>query len=130
MKDLSRFISSQISHNGHRKYFCDRCLCYLSSAERLHRHEEECANTECCKIIRSNKTDKQRFIRFKNAENKQISPQTVDCDMEALLGPRRDDQEKRILNNHQAAGIGYYAKFNYNIAPSRYKSFRQKDASK
>ena len=119
----------RFSHNGHQKYFCDRCLCYLPSAERLHRYEEECTNTKCCKIILPKKTDEQRFIRFKNFKNKVFLPLAVYCDMEALLRPRCDDQEERVLNNHQAVSIRYYAKFNYNIAPSGYERYRQKDAS-
>ena len=56
-------------------------------------------------------------------------PLVVNSDIEALLLPRRKDQAERVLNNHQAVSIGYYAKFDYYLAEPTYVCYHQKNAS-
>ena len=56
-------------------------------------------------------------------------PLIVYNNIEALLLPRREDQAEGVFNNNQAVSIGYYAKFDFNLAESRYVCYRQKNAS-
>lgn len=42
IKDMSRLLSSQISNNGHRIYFCDRCLNHFVSTHSLTAHKINC----------------------------------------------------------------------------------------
>ena len=102
----------------------------MDDKECFAKHEEDCANKKSCRIILPNPTkEDDRFIEFKNFKNKEYVGLVIYADTEAILKPRREDQDERVLNNHQAVSIGYYAKFHYNIAPSRYAYYGQKNVN-
>ncbi|KYN17056.1 hypothetical protein ALC57_10677, partial [Trachymyrmex cornetzi] len=42
IKDLSRLVSMQLTGKKNKKYFCDRCLHYFGSSEKLQTHEVDC----------------------------------------------------------------------------------------
>ncbi|XP_025072882.1 uncharacterized protein LOC112552214 [Pogonomyrmex barbatus] len=69
IKDLSRFVSSQLNKYGHKKYFCGRCLHYFSSSERLQSHATDCEKMNDCAIRLPSEDDK--WLEFKNHTNKE-----------------------------------------------------------
>ncbi|XP_018364701.1 PREDICTED: uncharacterized protein LOC108762267 [Trachymyrmex cornetzi] len=42
IKNLSRLVSSQLTRKEHKKYFCDRCLHYFDSSQKLQTHKVDC----------------------------------------------------------------------------------------
>ncbi|XP_070526022.1 uncharacterized protein [Cardiocondyla obscurior] len=58
IKNLSRLISSQLSKTKHKKYFCDRCLHYFGTNERLKTHSVDCGKINNCAIILPSEDDK------------------------------------------------------------------------
>jgi hypothetical protein len=58
IKDLSRLLSQQLSKNHAKKYFCDRCLHYFSSTERLSNHYIDCKEINECKVRLPNEDQK------------------------------------------------------------------------
>ncbi|XP_025075853.1 uncharacterized protein LOC112553092 [Pogonomyrmex barbatus] len=58
IKDLSRLVSSQINKKKCKKYFCDRCLHYFSSSERLQSHTTDCEKMNDCAIRLPSEDDK------------------------------------------------------------------------
>ncbi|KYN09254.1 hypothetical protein ALC57_18634 [Trachymyrmex cornetzi] len=58
IKNLSRLVSSQLSKVKNKKFFCDRCLHYFGSRERLQLHTIDCGKINNCAI---------RLARFRRA---------------------------------------------------------------
>ncbi|XP_051173457.1 uncharacterized protein LOC127289520 [Leptopilina boulardi] len=50
IKNLSRLVSKQLTNHKCKKYICDRCLHYFSSAERLNVHDENCKRMNVCSV--------------------------------------------------------------------------------
>ncbi|XP_025073192.1 uncharacterized protein LOC112552354 [Pogonomyrmex barbatus] len=69
IKNLSRLVSSQLSKKEHKKYFCDRCLHYSNSSEKLESHTVDCERMNDCAIRLPNEDDK--WLDFKNYFNKE-----------------------------------------------------------
>ncbi|XP_025072959.1 LOW QUALITY PROTEIN: uncharacterized protein LOC112552260, partial [Pogonomyrmex barbatus] len=91
IKDLSRLVSSQLSKKEHKKYFCDRCLHYFSSSERLQPHTTDCEKMNDCAIRLPSEDDK--WLEFKNHTNKERLPFIVYADLECVL--RRTEPAER-----------------------------------
>ncbi|KAJ8971980.1 hypothetical protein NQ317_010076 [Molorchus minor] len=123
IKNLSRLLSSQLSKDTYKKLFCDRCLNYFSSQDKLNEHTEYCEKLNDCKRTMFNL--KISFIRKK-------VPFIMYADFESLLEPLNDveisDSELATKTSryqkHNAYGAGYYFKCNYNNSWSSYNSNR------
>ncbi|KYN10211.1 hypothetical protein ALC57_17664 [Trachymyrmex cornetzi] len=50
IKNLSRLVSSKLSRQKNKKFFCDRCLHYFSSNEKLQSHATDCGKMNNCAI--------------------------------------------------------------------------------
>lgn len=50
IRNLSRFVRSQITKNNCRTWLCDRCLCYFIYENSLLKHKTFCTNLNNCKI--------------------------------------------------------------------------------
>lgn len=85
IKNLSRLVGSQMSSKGHKKIFCDRCLNYFSSADRLKKHEPICTNLNKCAIEMPSEDDGSNFVKFENYERGMKVPYIVYLDLEVIL---------------------------------------------
>ncbi|KYN09175.1 hypothetical protein ALC57_18714 [Trachymyrmex cornetzi] len=72
IKNLSRLVSSQLSKKEHKKFFCDRCLHYFGSRERLQSHTINCEKINDCAIRLPSEDD--RWLEFNNHRNKECNP--------------------------------------------------------
>ncbi|XP_077255205.1 uncharacterized protein LOC143893553 [Temnothorax americanus] len=64
IKNLSRLVSSQINRHRGRKYFCDRCLHYFYTSEKLEAHTVDCREMNDCAIKLPSDDDK--WLALKN----------------------------------------------------------------
>ncbi|XP_071653079.1 uncharacterized protein [Temnothorax longispinosus] len=90
IKNLSRLVSSQINRHHGRKYFCDRCLHYFSSNEKLTAHTVDCQEMNDCAIKLPSDNDK--WLAFKNHNRKERVPFVVYADLECTLEKMEADR--------------------------------------
>ncbi|XP_024879364.1 uncharacterized protein LOC112459485 [Temnothorax curvispinosus] len=64
IKNLSRLVSSQINRHHGWKYFCDRCLHYFYTSEKLEAHTVDSREMNDCAIKLPSDNDK--WLAFKN----------------------------------------------------------------
>ncbi|XP_018355589.1 PREDICTED: uncharacterized protein LOC108756344 [Trachymyrmex septentrionalis] len=69
IKNLSRLVRSQITGNNNKKYFCDRCLHYFDTNEKLQSHTMDCQKINDCAIRLPSADD--RWLEFGNHCNKE-----------------------------------------------------------
>ncbi|XP_074041973.1 uncharacterized protein [Leptinotarsa decemlineata] len=122
IKNLSRLLSKQLSKEHGQKYFCDRCLHYFRSQEKLEKHTEYCQriNETAIKMPEEGKN----IIKFKNHKNKERAPFVVYADLESVLKPT-DDPKKH--QHHIPAAVGNYLKCSYDDTLSFYRAYRGED---
>ncbi|CAH0562755.1 unnamed protein product [Brassicogethes aeneus] len=122
IKSMSRLFSSQLSKHNGCKFFCDRCLHYFISQEKLDKHTDECRkiNETAIKMPEPGKN----ILKFKNFKNKEKAPFIVYADLESVL-ERTDNPNKP--QHHVPAAIGYYMKCSYDNSLSFYKGYRGQD---
>ncbi|XP_024885903.1 uncharacterized protein LOC112463640, partial [Temnothorax curvispinosus] len=127
IKNLSRLVSSQISKKEHRKYFCDRCLHYFSSNEKLAAHTVDCQEMNDCAIKLPSDNDK--WLAFKNHNRKERVPFVVYADLECTLEKMEADPEtsRYTYQHHRVFSIGYYVRCSYDESSSMYRFRRDKD---
>ena len=84
IKSLSRLLNEQLEIDGHKKYFCRRCLNYSGrTIESLKRHQNLCFNNESCypimpKVIKlADGTEIKPTISFKNIQNMLRHPYVI-----------------------------------------------------
>ncbi|XP_072389458.1 uncharacterized protein [Diabrotica undecimpunctata] len=152
-KSLSRLLANQLSKEKKTKYFCNACLHYFRSQEKLNIHKACCkgrldlicdrclqsfssavqleAHTEDC--IRINDTaikmpeNSNKMLRFKNYRNKIKAPYAVYADLESVL---EHSAEKTAYQKHIPAAVDYFFKCSYDDSLSTYSSYRGKDCMK
>ncbi|XP_044741961.1 uncharacterized protein LOC123302932 [Chrysoperla carnea] len=122
IKNLSRLVSSQLNKDSHKKYFCERCLHYFYSEEKLNAHYEICKQVNDC-VIRMPKTG-ENILKFKNFKNKQKTPFIIYSDIESVLEPINSHNK---YQKHIPAVVGYYFKCAYDDSLSNYRSYRGMD---
>ncbi|XP_071629350.1 uncharacterized protein [Temnothorax longispinosus] len=91
IKDLSRLVSSQLSKKKNKKYFCDRCLHYFSSSDKLQSHTVECRKVNKCAIRLPSENNK--WLSFKNHSRKERLPFMVYADLECVLQKTQPETE-------------------------------------
>ncbi|KYM94338.1 hypothetical protein ALC62_15040 [Cyphomyrmex costatus] len=128
IKHLSRLVSAQINKYGHKKYFCDRCLHYFSSNEKLERHSEDCQKLNTC-AIRLPSTD-DKWLEFRKYCRKERAPFVVYADLECVLKKTEDAAaagSSYAYQRHEAFSIAYYVHCSYDSALSEYRCRRGND---
>ncbi|XP_024875377.1 uncharacterized protein LOC112456847, partial [Temnothorax curvispinosus] len=113
IKNLSRLVSSQINRHHGQKYFCDRCLHYFSSNEKLAAHTVDCQEMNDCAIKLPSDNDK--WLAFKNHNRKEQVPFVVYADLECTLEKMEADPEtsRYTYQHHCVFSIGYYVRCSY-----------------
>ncbi|KYN30380.1 hypothetical protein ALC56_15307 [Trachymyrmex septentrionalis] len=125
IKNLSRLVSSQLSKKKNKKYFCDRCLHYFGTNEKLQSHTMDCQKINDCAIRLPSEDEK--WLEFGN--NKERAPFVVYADMECVLRktePDREDASSYAYQRHEVFSIGYM-RCSYDDALSSYQFRRDKD---
>ncbi|XP_023311415.1 uncharacterized protein LOC111692008 [Anoplophora glabripennis] len=122
IKDLSRLLSSQLSEHHAKKYFCDRCLHYFYTQEKLDIHYIDCKNQNDCRVRLP--PEDQKDLKFKNYKNKEKVPFTIYADLESVL---IEEDSGNKYQRHVPAAIGYYVKCSYDPSLSFYRSYRGED---
>ncbi|XP_018406268.1 PREDICTED: uncharacterized protein LOC108782483 [Cyphomyrmex costatus] len=128
IKHLSRLVESQINKKKNRKYFCDRCLHYFSSNEKLERHSEDCQKLYTC-AIRLPSTD-DKWLEFRKYCRKERAPFVVYADLECVLKKTEDAAaagSSYAYQRHEAFSIAYYVHCSYDSALSEYRCRRGND---
>ena len=60
IKNFSKLVRAQVTKNGHKVYFCKRCLGHFSTLERLNNHLPNCkGNPEDIKALNAKLKSKQ-----------------------------------------------------------------------
>lgn len=137
IKDMSRLISSQINKEGHKKFFCDGCLMYFTSENKLNSHQQRDCNHIKTKIpttdLKENKFGKsvpENILQFQNFEKQIKVPFVVYADFECYL--KEIDHE--IPNNmsssftvntckHVPYAFSYFIKCSYDNSLSKLEHY-------
>ncbi|XP_071576328.1 uncharacterized protein [Temnothorax nylanderi] len=127
IKNLSRLVSSQLSTHRGRKYFCDRCLHYFYTSEKLEAHTVDCQKINNCAIRLPSEDDK--WLNFKNHSRKERLPYVVYADLECTLEKTEADPTTPTFRfqHHRVCSIGYYVRCSYDDSLSAYRFRRDKD---
>ncbi|XP_043264078.1 uncharacterized protein LOC122404213 [Colletes gigas] len=131
IKNLSRLVSTQLSKHNSRKYFCDRCMHYFGSAEKLDTHTIDCREINNCAILLPSQDSK--WLSFDNRGRKERLPFVIYADLECVLQKTVDtqkDAENRKLcmyQKHEVHSIGYYIHCSYDASLSTYRCHRDAD---
>ncbi|XP_011687463.1 PREDICTED: uncharacterized protein LOC105449778 [Wasmannia auropunctata] len=123
IKNLSRLVSSQLSKKQHKKFFCDRCLHYFSSQERLDAHTVDCNELNEC-AVELPKED-AKWLTFGKHGNKERVPFVVYADLECVL--EKMDPNLPESQHHKVHSIACYIHCSFNDALSGYRCRRDKD---
>ncbi|XP_025073985.1 uncharacterized protein LOC112552597 [Pogonomyrmex barbatus] len=121
IKDLSRLVSSQINKKEHKKYFCDRCLHYFSSSEKLQSNTTDCEKKQCAIRLPS---EDDKWLEFKNHTNKERLPFVIYTDLECVLWrtePAEKEDASYTYQQHEIFSIGYYVRSLYDDVLSVYR---------
>lgn len=127
IKNLSSFVSKQMSKNGHKLQICDRCLIHFTSYEKLEKHKNVCDDKNDCAIempcVGSN------FEEFSNHKNELKIPFIVYADTEAILkSPETpvfsENCSTQAHQQHEVHSIAYYFKCGNDYSKSYYASKR------
>ncbi|KYM98518.1 hypothetical protein ALC62_10767, partial [Cyphomyrmex costatus] len=128
IKHLSRLVRSQVTKKKNKIYFCDRCLHYFSSNEKLERHSEDYQKLNEC-AIRLPSTD-NKWLEFKKHCRKERAPFIVYADLECVLRKTEDASPSAAsyaYQRHEAFSIAYYVHCSYDGALSEYRCRRGND---
>ncbi|XP_011689949.1 PREDICTED: uncharacterized protein LOC105451278 [Wasmannia auropunctata] len=152
IKNLSRLISTQLSKRKAKKYVCDRCLHYFYSQRKLANHIIDCeSRNECAVVLPS---DKDKWLFFRNHQNKERLPFVVYADLECILEKKDNEEERemdidregeeeeeddndeerrddiprrRAYQHHRAFSVGYYVCGAYNYTSTyKYRNHQNK----
>lgn len=139
--DLSRLTSSQISQNQYKKFFCDACLNYFSTKEKLDRHSK----LDCIKVVtelpteevvtnRWGKQQKKNCLTFVEHEKKIECPFIIYCDLETYLEkietsetPDMTKSFTRSTQKHIPYSIAFYRKCSFDDSLSTFEIYRDKN---
>ncbi|XP_018402799.1 PREDICTED: uncharacterized protein LOC108779790 [Cyphomyrmex costatus] len=127
IKNLSRLVRSQVTKNKNKIFFCDRCLHYYSSNEKLESHAVDCQKLNKC-AIRLPCEDK-KWLEFCNHSMKERAPYIVYADLECVLRKMEDTaaSSSYAYQRHEVFSIAYYVHCSYDDTLSTYRSRRDND---
>ena len=124
INSMSRLLSSQISKNKNKKFFCLRCLNPFSTQELVYKHEEYCRDNE---TVRVKMPKEGSFLSFAHHSRKMRHPFVIYADFESIIKPidttQPNDKESYTnkLQMHKPSSFCYYVKsaFDKSVYPTR-----------
>ncbi|XP_053990032.1 uncharacterized protein LOC128882456 [Hylaeus volcanicus] len=124
IKNLSHLVSSLLNKNNHQKYFCDRCLHYFSSSEKLDAHTVDCEKMNDCAIVLPD--DDSKWLTFNNYIRNERLPFVVYANFECILEKTDTDREapRYTYQHHKVFSIAYYVQCTYDSSLSVYQCRR------
>ena len=119
IKNMSRLLTSQISKNIIKRFYCLRCLNSFYTAESLEKHEMYCSNHDAVKVELPNKEN--NTLSFRSYSKSIKIPFVIYADFEAFT-QKLDDDKPRDNNSsytaqyekHSPSGFCYYIKCSLN----------------
>ena len=102
VKNFSRLVSSQVSRNGHERFFCKRCLNSFPSVESLTKHKVICGEFETAKIEVTGGT-----CSFRNFQKMMHVPVVGYADFESVLKPISGKKGKGTQKTHEHIPCGF-----------------------
>lgn len=137
IKNFSRLLSTQINSRNGAKFFCDGCLNYFTTAEKLHRHSRyDCERvavklpTIAPKINRLGKEVSGNVLEFQNYHKQLQVPFVVYADFETMLKPidtseLAPDKPFTIKTcEHEPYSFAYYIKCLHDDSLSKLEIYR------
>lgn len=122
---MSPLIHSQITEHTGQLYFCDICIHYFYSEQKLRKHELICMKMNTCRIKLPD--GEFKFIEFKNFKHKEPVPVMIYADSESILKPHSDEFR---YQEHEIFSIAYYFQCRFDDELSYYKSYRGKNPAR
>lgn len=125
IKNLSRLVRSQITKHHNKIYFCDDCLLFFPSEQKLDSH--------VCSGVCTMLPGKGSYLNFKNFNRKQDIPFVVYADFETLLKPIATCEPSSscsfTLNQkqHIPAAFAYNIVCSFDSNLNRFVSYRGRD---
>ena len=113
INSTSRLLSSQISKNKNKKFFCLRCLNPFGTQELVYKHEEYCRDNEA---VRVKMPGKGTVLSFAHHSRKMRHPFVIYADFESIIKPiditQPNDKESYTnkLQMHKPSSFCYYVK--------------------
>ena len=103
VKNFSRLVSSQISRNGHERFFCKRCLNSFPRVESLTKHRVLCGEFEPTKIEVPG-----AVCSFRNFQKMMHVPVVGYADFESILKPISEKKEgEGTVKTHEHIPCGF-----------------------
>ncbi|XP_049886836.1 uncharacterized protein LOC126381397 [Pectinophora gossypiella] len=115
IKDLTRLVRNQITKHHEKVYYCENCLLFFHSVERI--------NSHLCEGTVTVLPEEGSFITFKNYNRKQDIPFVIYADFETILRPIQDNDGDTANTTKLQCHVP--AAFAYNIVSSIDPNFNQ-----
>ncbi|KAK5648872.1 hypothetical protein RI129_003764 [Pyrocoelia pectoralis] len=129
IKNMSALLSSQLSHRGHKKFFCNICLNHFSSNSVLEKHTSKCHQVNKCSIRLPN--DDQKYLQFTHYSYMEKVPFTIYADLESILEKcdnlNPQDNNTALYQKHTPFSVAFYLKCSYDESLSKFLSYRGAD---
>lgn len=142
IKSFSRLLSAQISNYQHKVYFCDGCLQYFYSQEKLEKHlKNDCEfvsvrlPTLTYKINKYGDYVPENILKFESFEKQIKAPFVVYADFECILKPIRNDTNEESNDiytikkcEHIPYSFAYFIKCSYDDSLSKLEIYNGDNA--
>lgn len=123
IRNLCRLVKPQITKHHDSIFFCEECLLFFNSKNKLDIH--------ICGGVATHLPDKGSVLQFKHFEKMQDVPFVIYADFESLLQDCEDEAQSSShtikLQKHIPAAFGYYVVCLHDSSLNRYVSYRGDD---
>ena len=133
VKSIERLLSSQVSNDKRKRYFCSRCLNSFWCQKALNKHEEYCNEYEAVKI---QLPKKGTMLEFKNYHRLEKVPFLVYADFESFIKPldtcelNPEGSYTKQYQKHEPSSFCYYIKcFDNEVYEPKLVSYTGEDAA-
>ena len=103
IKDLNKLLFNQ-NKNGHRKYYCERCLHGYVRKDLLEKHKPDCKGIGNTAVKVEMPEEGNNKLQFQNYHKQMKVPYVIYADFEALTskleGPERERKNSNTHNTH------------------------------
>ena len=119
IKDLSRLLSSQVSKNKSKKYFCRRCLTAFGSEALLSKHQILCSDHDVALVKMP--TKEHNIVKFRNTKHQQQIPFVIVADFEAVTKkidtcePNSNSSYSMSYQKHEAVCFSYFIIYQFGL---------------